>query len=204
MDEMKLHKLLMRFADDDNSQGFHRPLEIDGSLYYTNGKIIVTAPLMDVDRDNAHSLADKVKKYGDVANGNCGFNNLPEFPDFSWCARCNGHGAVEFKECEDCDGRGWFEHGNHDYDCKNCEETGRVVVEGGEKFPCSHCRGTGIINVGSTRIDGFPFGLVYLSLIKMLPGARVCVVPPEAGDDVATLLFRYDHGVGALRGRRCD
>lgn len=49
------------------------------------------------------------------------------------CPECMGDGQK--RECESCDGIGYFDHCGEDYDCKACEGDGEIQ--------CQFCDGTG-------------------------------------------------------------
>lgn len=116
-------------------------------------------------------------------------------PDGVACMRCNGKCIEIFKKCDDCDGDGYFEHGNHTYYCKECDGDGKVVIQQNalgfqEKIICLDCKGSGEqitpVAVGSTHIQKW-----YLTLLLGLPKCEI-----QLHENFAYI--RFDGGIGIV------
>ena len=93
-------------------------------------------------------------------------------------------------DCYCCDGEGVHEResGNsEDYDCEECNATGRVMGESGELSNTSYPK----IEVG-----GVDFAPQYLRLIKSLPNAQLSPTEGKASP------FTFDGGDGLLMPMR--
>lgn len=196
--------LLARFcAKQDIRYYLEKPIRQDGHLYATNGHILVR--IEDDPATEARTAC--VKDDQGHAPPNCAALlktlvaewflpiDVSALPEPGACKACSGSGAV--LECPDCDGKGEFEHGNWNYDCKECDGAGVVKRSAfsGRKVPCGDCDGTGKDDHIKVELRGAGFQLRYLKLMAELPGVELSVNP---NDPRTTHYFRFDGGVGAV------
>lgn len=123
------------------------------------------------------------------------------------CPRCNGHGALSFVKCDDCDGEGNFWHGRHEYECQNCEGRGELLQPGRKQFDyegervCEHCCGTRLRPNMPSGIgcDRQTVQSVYIALLQQLPNAEIA-----HAQDEKVFYVRFDGGVAAVRALQAE
>lgn len=122
------------------------------------------------------------------------------------CNICGGAGVGTHEGCDECDGKGFFTFGAHDYDCKNCNGRGGLFVSGGTDC-CPDCHGTGLAlatsSINFDGVDGRRYGAngMYIALIaKHLPNAKITI----NGDEKNRLFGVFDGGVFILMSMRMN
>lgn len=187
-----------------------RPFRLDGGTAATNGHILVwleegregvdtlDAPQGFLDRIGVH--IDRARETTSKADG-----SLIDVASITWptmaCAVCTGRGYVTQIDCPDCEGFGEFEHGNHTYDCMECDGWGLASSpEQADQTTCNSCIGTGLNYRCSTSLrhvqEGHNFSpaAIYVRLMQQhLPGCRIT---PEMRAN--TFHFAFEGGCGAL------
>lgn len=200
---MNTNKLLSLFLTNGCMTSCKMPFRKDGFLWATNGYMALQIPdtpecTLELN-DNAIFLPLVGQLIAGIKLEDCTVSldfALGEKP----CDECNVDGYTkkfEQVKCPDCDGYGEFQHGNHTYYCKNCDETGWVD---GDKFAqetCDCCKGTGKMH-GDHRINGTLFNGRLLGVLKMLSGVKMWV-NPEAGK---ASTFVFDGGRGVIMPMR--
>lgn len=197
---------LKRFcAKDDPRAYLNAPWQEDGSSFATNGHIgIMLAGAPDPSLPPADPImAGRIPKLLAQAAANQLeiAIALPEEPAET-CYRCQGMCFANAQACEECDGDGWFEHGSHNYDCKDCDGSGEHVVPATQESPgakeCERCDGHG--KLFSRYVDlhangtTYKFQEKYLRLINDLPSPRLMV----SADRNEAARFEFDGGRGVL------
>lgn len=200
---MNTNDLLGLFLIKCYTQSCTLPFREDGFLWAANDHMAVRIPdtqecTLELN-DNAIFPPLVKTLINGVNPNNCTISlhfPLAEKP----CEECQGAGYTEKLEqfqCPDCDGYGEFEHGNHTYYCKNCDETGWID---GEKFtqdPCDNCNCSGIMPCDH-RIAGALFRGRYIRALKMLPGLKMWINPNP--NEAST--FAFDGGCGVIMPMR--
>lgn len=175
----------------------------DGGFTYASNahlaiKIVGERPKLP----GAPSFAKQLARFFEEAHA----NSVPlpiEFPSQAeeTCETCNGKKYTLFSSCGDCSGNGSFEHGQHDYECKECEGSGgyyqpaRESDEGSED--CMTCGGRGTTSRYIYLVaNGITHGYQekYLRLIAALPNVRFFVTD----DNTRCARFDFDGGSGVL------
>lgn len=123
------------------------------------------------------------------------------------CACCEGTGLVTVTKCDDCDGKGEFDHGRHTYECENCDATGEVrrTAEQGDKSAeaCPECLGTCYASKTITITVGpvkHAYQEKYLRLFAEWPNARLLLSPTDHNESG---LFLFDGGRGLVMPMQC-
>jgi RecJ-like exonuclease len=119
----------------------------------------------------------------------------------SKCPDCKGAGRASEATCEDCEGKGEFWHGSHEYECKECEGTGNMVLVGAGES-CSTCQGAGRVPeyAPSTHGDAaanLSASCIYIAALRALGGEISAEVVDTGNGNVAWLL-RFPGGRGLL------
>ena len=188
-------------ATEHDTRGYLRaPWRCPEGVCATNGHVLVCV------RDDGGQHADAHKGMPEVV---AKFRAYLDQPGLVWtevagiellevpaCRACDGKGHNHFVECEDCDGDGTFDHGQHTYECKECRGEGRVKTseksEGAKKESCWRCDGTGL-GFGWERVAEVLIQTKYLQLLKALPGCLIGTAGP-----LDTVAVRFDGGFGAV------
>lgn len=115
----------------------------------------------------------------------------------SKCKICDGTGRVKAVECEDCDGKGAFDHGRHEYECQECDGYG-VKNLTGSGDECPQCGGSGACGIGrpsSVGNDRWTVSSHLIAKLQALPSCRLCQYAdiPRPG-----LKFVFDGGCGVV------
>lgn len=205
--------LLLPFCGrNDHRAWLNQPWTLGGMRCATNGKVLVVLDTVDATKPDTPGLPqpDQLRKLVAQTMDAAGPWHPIEPVQFDPCSQCEGSGKVRSKECPDCDGDGEFWHGNHTYDCRECEGTGWLI--GGpddDEIDCPSCGGTAVADGGwqPEWIKGgkWPYppkawgiGHRPLSLIRKLAGVEFCKV-----DDVEQgIPFRFTGGRGLVMPRR--
>ena len=176
------------------------PWREGGHIYATNGHMLVRIP------DDGRDVAERgqnhphVQRLFDGVAGVDGFAPIPsDLPQQSQCEACDGNGWHDGYRCGDCDGHGQFDHGNHNYDCKNCNASGQIEAEN----ICSACGGFGSYgSVGDTGartpVGDTGYQTRYLRFLATFPGM---VLAPNGGHGAP---FKFDGGEGIIMPMRGD
>lgn len=197
---------LQRFCagKDDIRDYLQAPWRHEGFIYATNGHWCVRTPddgRVDLAEPGKQPAAAKLFELHTRAPGT--FLALPEIPskrDLGLCSRCEGRGVTRMSDCDDCDGKGYFFHGRHEYECQECETGGRVGDCTAPEEPCDGCAGTGEdIHIGIDVFSGH-FAAHYVRRIAELPGVTASVTT----DSAMPMVFHFDGGQGLLMPRRKD
>ena len=182
---------------EDLREWLNAPVLIGGTVYRSNGHILVCAP-PEAGREYATNEWG-VKREPDklMAQWRDGeFAPLPKLPHPQTCLFCKGAGFLPMSKCTDCKGEGTFRHGWHEYDCKECDGDGRVRDDdNGTLSACHGCGGLGHER-SSFKVNDVSFDLVYLHWIAALPNPLVAV-----RGKADPLTFRFDGGDGLLMPR---
>lgn len=190
---------------DDPRPYLNTPWQEDGSSFASNGHIAIMldgAPTPSLPPADPNMVGRVPKLLAQVAaNQQAIAIKLPEEPAET-CYRCEGSGFAISQQCEECDGDGWFEHGSHEYDCKDCDGSGEHVVSAAQGSPgaaeCERCDGHG--KLFSRFVDlhaagtTYKFQEKYLRLINDLPSPRLIV----SADRAEAARFEFDGGRGVL------
>ena len=201
---MNTQELLQPFcAVDDNREYLHYIFKKGDLLCASNGHIIVRVPddkTVEIDPRSTNTLdIDRLLNLDTWPAD--GFIQL-EFtgPDvIHKCSTCEGTGKTfEKEECDECDGEGEFEYGEHTYECKECDGEGKLRAYSGEKCDCEDCQGTGIKYKYLTIPDGRQFNYQYILKLMALPG--ISYLPDYSDDEhgLAPMRFKFDNGLGLL------
>jgi hypothetical protein len=113
-----------------------------------------------------------------------------DLPPTKLCPDCDRKDWYAKETCDDCNGEGTFEHGRHEYDCKNCDGEGEI------KAQCLKCGGKGYL-IEAVQIGDAHFSSSYLALLADLPGIAIA---PNGKDGAA--YFKFDGGDGVLMPMR--
>ena len=176
---------VIRFCGDKKSL-FGAPVTVaNGRVVATDGHIFVCVPI-GMAQDAPSAPQTHAAAFLELANTcmtawlspTVDAGRVDEIPTPD-CEVCNGVGTDT--RCPDCHGAGSFEWGSHEYDCQECDGTGRTAP-----IVCAMCRGTGR---GSTRIcaegvgdDKSGVSTAYIALIAAeLPNARIFRAPNDKG-----------------------
>lgn len=191
MDEQTLLKFCAKSGEIRNYMT--TPIRRNGFIYATNGHIAVCIPddgsfsgentseipSFRFVHDAMEILADDQFKTIDVS-----------MPEVEPCKTCGGTRKV--RKCGDCDGDGVFQHGNHDYECLECDGDGWVIGEGNQD--CPDCDGTGSDKYQTVKVEHQHLAVRYVELMNTLPSVRL-YTPPDNGK---TCFFKFDGGFGAV------
>lgn len=177
--------------------------------YATNGHLIVRVPREACPdagpRTDRHPKgAHLFEKYIDKIAGE--FVVMPPQPKPDTCGVCRGTGVVFANPCPDCKD-GEFDHGDHTYECKNCEYSpagpgyiGSDSTEG-EGVTCGNCNGRGVVDKTfcSVKVLGASLDPIYAWWMSLLPQVRVRAKPDDSTVPVA---FIFDGGQALVMTRR--
>ena len=189
--------------DGDPREYLHAPWACKGWMYATNGHIMVRVPCPDqADAEPDHKPAKTAPGMFDDA-GKAKYMPLPKrIPVPRTCSKCAGAGKYLHIPCGECDGKGTFKHGSHDYDCLECGGMGFMDAEEGATNAvtrsCTNCEGKGAHRGTFLKVAGAEFDVIYLLWIAGLPGALFC---PNGN---AAAHFIFDGGEGLLMPRSAD
>lgn len=181
----------------------HTPWRHQGRIFATNGHVLIA--IDDNGRDGVsphepgrHPKIELILKheYPDSA-----FAPLPDIGGITKpCVRCHGAGFHFEIDCDDCDGRGAFDHGKHTYTCVECNGGGTVGSKT-ERTRCETCAGFGESGwwqeCDKTDIGDARFQTRYLRLFAGLPNVRIATGGPN---DKA--IIRFDGGMGVVMPMR--
>lgn len=198
---ISVQSLLARFVGkDDIRADLNHPMRIGDSIFATNGHVAVRVPLQDgVDALTPQRPLAIDQRFTEAKSNVLRVVELPALPDKKACKECEGTGRVKYVTCPSCDGSGSFDHEGLDYDCKLCNETGRLHGEGNEQT-CDDCEGSGHdLDIG-VLIDGHLFNLRYLLRIIDLPNLSFQV--PVESNHYCMAYFTFDGGEGILMSMR--
>lgn len=195
-------ELMQRFCarDDDIREPLRKPWRLNGSIYMTNGHILLR--IADDGRDVPDAAGRPDAEVLFKKNVRAEFAPLPNLPSkktVGLCYQCGGRGVWSAADCEDCNGQGCFDHGNHEYQCKECDGDGRVEMEGAAESLCDVCDGDGESTMHGTDIGDARFATHYLRRLTLLPGLTVSI----AGE-TDPMVFNFDGGAGLLMPMRKD
>lgn len=190
----------------DPREWLNQPWVLDGMHGATNGHVLVVLDGVDTSLPDTEAQGLSKPQNLRTVIGRAMAANGPwhaiEPVELAPCADCHGAGKVRSEKCPDCDGEGYFDHGRHEYECRECGGVG--WIKGGpdsEEVPCSLCGGTAIAN-GCWQpawLAGTPHGIGHraLSLIAKLPNVEFCAGPDAKGG----IPFRFVGGRGIVMPR---
>jgi len=170
------------------------PIRRDGSLYATNGHIMVCIP----DNPEIEATESDIPNFGKfketVNEKEFSAFVAPDMPEPTKCTCCT-NGKVN--KCPDCDGDGSFEHGDFEYECKNCDESGFVDVNYGESgdMDCPECHGTGYDQFDTAKIGSSHFATKYIRMLIELSDVQIWT---DSEKQNSTAFFKFDGGWGAI------
>ncbi|QET71414.1 hypothetical protein [Bordetella bronchiseptica] len=184
---------------------FNSPWQEDGKVFACDGYIAIQidavpdAALPAVDP----KMAGRIQKLlSQVESNNVEVAiNLPTDPADT-CRRCDGSGYKISRACDECEGDGWFEHGTHEYECKECDGEGEhatpATAQTAGAKECDSCDGMGVLLTRYVELHAngtaYKFQERYLTLISRLPSARLIV----SGDNFAAARFEFSGGRGVV------
>lgn len=189
-------------TDTDPRPHIRKPTRCADGIVATNGQILICVPDDGRECDSTKdTIAAQVAKFH---HGLMGEDERRWFdvtaialPPKVICTYCGGKGYSYQVDCEDCDGDGEFDHGQHTYCCKECDGEGSIKTsaasDGAKKYTCAHCAGTGE-DFQAVFVGGTHFRRRYLAMLADLPGCRIGLSVEEPG----TAVYRFDGGWGAL------
>lgn len=195
---MKPQEILQMFvANENETRVFMRKPILRGDwIYSTNGHVAVR--VLKQDGIDAHET-DSIPKLESLFTNNKrdAADDIPRLPVAEKCRDCDGRG-FNYK-CQDCDGEGTFDHGQHEYDCQECNCCGQVMSgEEEDKQPCWRCNGSGDaaqpVKVGIQHFDRR-----YLAKIMQLPCIKFSTNPD---DSMGSGYFTFDGGEGLIMPMR--
>lgn len=214
---------LQRFCANalDPREHLHKPWRSGQWVYATNGHLAVR--VSSAAQPDAAAATDKHPDTGSMFEKYMGrprleFLRMPAIPALAKCISCRGKGEVRCIKCPDCD-EGEFRHGDHHYNCKNCEGSPagagwQWLDDYDEDQPhqvvrvCEDCDGMGYSkNVsGSTKLGDAHYSNIYLAMFAALPEVRVCPGEPSGdwGSRPVPAVFIFDGGHGLLMPMRGD
>lgn len=188
---------------DDPREYLNHPWQENGATFATNGHIGIQIKEMRADAVPVHAtMAGRIEKL----LRNAAANTIPleiEFPSEApkTCGHCGGARFVVARDCDECDGDGWFEHGSHTYDCKECRAQGEIhrpaKPEEADAKECWVCEGSGAISrTVWLKAYGVTYGFQekYLRRLVALPSVRLFVSP----DNTKEARFDFEGGSGVL------
>ncbi|MCL2656112.1 MAG: hypothetical protein FWD62_01615 [Betaproteobacteria bacterium] len=203
-----LNKFCANKANDAREK-LWKPFIQGGYAIATNGAIAVRVNLSGIDHGRTDRSANDTwpnvnKRIEEVKTGGMGEFDafaclelipLPELPPAEPCHFCDGTGKAY--RCDECDGVGDFEHGNHLYDCKECGGCGQLGYGEGEAVSCMECAGLGEKPYCPVKVGNASFDRRFLALIAPLPNVMIA---PNGTEKAA--YFQFDGGDGALMPMR--
>lgn len=198
-------ELLKRFCQKPGGYRaeLQKPIRRDGFLYATTGWIAIRVEDdPSIKAGNGGTALPNIHTAFD--HGEIEFHPLPMLPEAIKCKHCNGKGIEYLKECPDCDGEGDFVHGNHTYQCKECDCAGTVKSDEKTTKPtgCWHCGGTGEADYSGgaipTQVGGLHFQNYLLRMIVNLPNAHIEHVYPSDEKSLPGTHFIFDGGEGVV------
>lgn len=195
---------LQSFAASGDIRGYlNAPFQDDGHAIATNSHIAVIIFEAGGGLPTAHekmigrvqALERDSRQYSQALP-----ITLPERPAMP-CKHCEGSGLVIVTDCDDCDGDGYFCHGNYEYECLACKGGGDLIKPApkgtSDAEACMPCNGSGAgFRTIDLEVDGirYRFQERYLKLIQGLPNHKLLV----NGDPKALARFEFDGGAGVL------
>lgn len=188
---------------DDIREHLRKPWTYNGYRYGCNGHIMVRVPAANELNSPSHSLTQSAEKLLiERAAVSKNYIALPHFPAPKVCIGCGGDGQRLMVKCENCDGDGYFERGQYEYECKECDGAGLLDVDdgadGAAMHDCPECHGIGFYREGAP-VGDVHFDVVHLRLLANLPSLRLCTHGYDKGAH-----FTFDGGEGVLMPRRPD
>lgn len=191
--------------EHDPREHLRQPWDHRGFTYATNGHILVRVSCPDkADAVATHATADSAISLIDKA-GKAGYAALPKnLPRPTKCLGCEGKGTYPQLQCSDCKGAGYFKHGRHEYDCRECDGEGWLPAEdakepGAVERDCPDCEGLGFYRYTWATVGDASYDAIYLRLLRALPGLLVCPNGPGQA-----MHFTFTGGEGLLMPRRAD
>jgi hypothetical protein len=198
-----LRKHFCANAANDPRDYLHHPHPINGRAWASNGHWMGLIDSLPVGTDLPEckvpaqivQAIDAIDCYtGDfVAASTVGIAS-------SECSQCHGTGRARERECDECDGDGFFYHGSHLYDCKACNGEGTRIIPGGYA-DCLNCAGSGttLETKPSTHFDpgtGYTANGMYIAALREIGGEISARTTTAACG--ALWIVRFPGGRGAL------
>ncbi len=186
-------------SPDEDRYWLRSPWRADGCIYASNGHLAISIP------DDGRELPQPGGRYpnmtalfGKPVLGL--FVPLPELEPVSVCGvcdRCAGFGKHGRVDCDECFGRGEFDHKRYTYRCMGCEGEGEIGNDA-EPTLCLACDGfgePGAVPLAHRTVIGDHAGFQtrYLRAFADLPNVQIAVGGPT---DMAHI--RFDGGRGAV------
>lgn len=190
-------------------------------VYATNWHLVIRVP--------AAAMPDAVEggpKHPNTAamfakhleSGDREFLPMPAIDAPTVCGYCGGKVKVWAVTCPDCED-GTFMHGDHEYDCKNCDgsDAGPGWLDSSNDNPeavekqCHHCdfNGYSLVGNGCQQLGPAHYANVYLWHFAQFPKCRICPGDPvpipgfiEPAGRPAPAAFIFDGGQGLLMPTR--
>lgn len=196
---------LMRFcANQSDHREYLRQPWLEGDwVYATNAHVCVRVPPeLSIPCEPGTSKHPKPSlMFAQFGRDEGEYRQLPKLPLLLACGACHGKGILNVRRCPDCTD-GTFQHGQHWYDCQNCEgepvDAGWIATPQSTdtKMACFHCAGRGAqsgpVYVGDKTIAE----LIYLTWLSKLPGL---VYRTNGG--MNAIHFKFDGGEALLMQR---
>lgn len=189
---------------NDVRSWLNNPFSIGGDLLASNGSILVCvtgagsdAHAAPPDQKLVYALYEKATKRN-WEGATIHPDSVKPIGDAHGitCRICAGRGRIIIDWCGDCDGEGTFQHGLHDYDCKECNATGYTHTPGDEDI-CPECIGSGIRSYVSSTVRHGDLSIAYryIKHLKQLPD---CVIDPVIHDGDSGFWFLFTGGWGLV------
>lgn len=185
---------------DDQRTHLRQPWRAPVGIVATDGAVLIVVSETTGDvaeyRPGVHPNVSKMLNDNPVSGPWIALDSI-ELPPKTVCVRCNGGGQLWTLECPDCGGDGEFDHGSHNYTCRECNGAGVMrdssPFDGAYPGTCQDCRGDGAAIQPVELPGGTCFQRRYLALLADLPG---CEIAPPSTWKAAR--FRFDGGEGLL------
>ncbi|MCL2076306.1 MAG: hypothetical protein FWH15_07710 [Betaproteobacteria bacterium] len=187
------HEQLTKFcATGDIRFYLNEPFMTEGYAIATDSSILIRTKEFEREYPDKHEKMKKnINEMIEKQQSLClPLLPIPELSPVEKCPDCGGTGKTEDEKCDECDGDGEFARGGYNYECQNCDGTGKIDIY------CGKCRGGGYV-IQSVPVGDACFSNRYLALIAELPNARIA---PNGKDEAA--YFTFDGGDGLLMPRR--
>jgi hypothetical protein len=190
--------------------GLARPFLIGGSIYATNGKIMVA--IENDGRDGCAEAREHLRatilSIVEKAAGRSGEYVVPPPSKVQRyeCSVCNGSGKVYTSPCPECSGEEKVsfenEYNYYECDCQTCDGEGKIDMvdaNANDQTPslvCGNCDGTGqVIRLTGQQVGAICISDINLELIATLPNARIMAVSSELDHEPVPFTFDGGHGV---------
>jgi DNA-directed RNA polymerase subunit RPC12/RpoP len=192
---------LMQFAGKgDPREYMRRPIPCAGGAFATNGHVMIFVP--GATAEDPSPMPPKFVEVAEEYRLKALTLNPPAWTPAAalplegelQCVNCDGIGRISSRDCDECDGDGFFVHVRHEYSCQECQGEGVIetptATEGEE---CPSCGGSKIqpepVQLGD--VTGLGISTRYLYQLRQLPDCELAWA-----DNV--IAFRFTGGCGVV------